>query len=115
MFLSGNSDRRGNSFAPLKRVTLQCTQNRIPGCKCGKTRKQPQGNRDWQWGRCSDNIKFGERGTRRFIDKLEKGNDARTAFNLHNNAVGRKVSWGILKWTLVLFCLTNLLNVSKFL
>ncbi|KAJ7376771.1 Protein Wnt-8b [Desmophyllum pertusum] len=42
-------------------------------------------------GGCSDDIKFGEKETRRFIDKLEKGNDARTAFNLHNNEVGRKV------------------------
>ena len=72
-------------------LTLQCRQNRIRGCRCGKTRKQPKGNSDWQWGGCSDDIKFGERETRRFIDKLEKGNDARTAFNLHNNQVGRKV------------------------
>ena len=35
---------------------------------------------------------FREKETRNFIDKLEKGNDARTAFNLHNNEVGRKVN-----------------------
>ena len=74
-------------------LTVQCRQNRIPGCRCGKTRKQPQGKSDWQWGGCSDDIKFGEKETRRFIDKLEKGNDARTAFNLHNNQVGRKVGY----------------------
>ena len=84
-----------SSAAITHQITFQCAQNRIPRCKCGKTRKQPLGNRDWQWGGCSDNIKFGEKETRRFIDKLEKGNDARTAFNLHNNAVGRKVSWVI--------------------
>ena len=72
-------------------LTMQCRQNRIPGCRCGKTREQQKGNSDWQWGGCSDDIKFGEKETRRFIDKLEKGNDARTAFNLHNNHVGRKV------------------------
>ena len=72
-------------------LTLQCRQNRIPGCRCGKTRKQPKGNSDWQWGGCSDDIKFGEKETSRIIDKLEKGNDARTAVNLHNNQVGRKV------------------------
>ena len=52
---------------------------------------QLKGNSGWQWGGCSDDIKFGEKETRRFIDKLEKGNDARTALNLHNNQVGRKV------------------------
>ena len=73
-------------------LTLQCRQNRIPGCKCGKTRRQPKGNIGWQWGGCSDDIKFGEKETRRFIDKLERGGDAaRTALNLHNNEVGRKV------------------------
>ncbi|XP_078381170.1 protein Wnt-8b-like [Oculina patagonica] len=80
-----------SSAAITHELTLQCSQNRIPGCKCGKTKKQPKGNSGWQWGGCSDNIKFGEKETRRFIDKLEKGNDARTAFNLHNNEVGRKV------------------------
>ena len=71
-------------------LTVQCRQNRIPGCRCGKTTK---GKSDWQWGGCSDDIKFGEKETKRFIDKLEKGNDARTAFNLHNNQVGRKVGY----------------------
>ena len=56
-----------------------------------ENRKQLQGDREWEWGGCSDNTKYGEKETRRFIDRLEKGNDARTAFNLHNNQVGRKV------------------------
>ena len=30
--------------------------------------------------------------TKRFIDRLEKEIDARGAFNLHNNEVGRKVA-----------------------
>lgn len=54
-------------------------------------KKPKRASDDWTWGSCSDNVKFGERETKRFIDKLEKGNDARTAFNLHNNEVGRKV------------------------
>ena len=81
-----------SSAAITHELTLQCRLNRIPGCKCGKTRKQPKANSGWQWGGCTDDIKFGEKETRRFIDKLEKGNDARTAFNLHNNEVGRKVN-----------------------
>ena len=81
-----------SSAAITHELTLQCRLNRIPGCKCAKTRKQPKSNSGWQWGGCSDDIKFGEKETRRFIDKLEKGKDARTAFNLHNNEVGRKVN-----------------------
>ena len=81
-----------SSAAITHELTLQCRLNRIPGCKCAKTRKQPKADSGWQWGGCSDDIKFGEKETRRFIDKLEKGNVARTAFNLHNNEVGRKVT-----------------------
>ena len=81
-----------SSAAITHELTLQCRLNRIPGCKCGKTRKQPNANSGWQWGGCSDDIKFGEKETKRFIDKLEKGNDARVAFNLHNNEVGREVN-----------------------
>ena len=81
-----------SSAAITHELTLQCRLNRIPGCKCGKTRKQPKAKSGWQWGGCSDDIKFGEKETKRFTDKLERGNDARTAFNLHNNGVGRKVT-----------------------
>ena len=82
-----------SSAAITHEITLQCARNKIPGCRCGKTKSRKRGNSDWQWGGCSDNIKYGEKETRRFIDKLEKGNDARTAFNLHNNHLGRKVGW----------------------
>ena len=75
-------------------ITLQCRQNKIPGCQCVEIKnKQPKGNGDWQWGGCSDNIWFGENTTRSFIDELESqvGN-ARRAVNLHNNEVGRRVN-----------------------
>ena len=72
-------------------ITYQCKQGKIPGCACAVIKKPNKPGDDWQWGGCSDNVKWGEKETRRFIDKLEKGNDARTAFNLHNNEVGRKV------------------------
>jgi len=72
-------------------LTLKCRHN-IQGCKC-KRRKLP-----YEWSKrggtvagCGDNIEFGEYETRRFFENLEKGNDARTAVNLHNNKVGREV------------------------
>ena len=73
-------------------LTLKCRHN-IRGCKC-KRRKLPH---TWEKnGRtlngCGDNVEFGEYETRRFFENLEKGNDARTAVNLHNNKVGREVT-----------------------
>lgn len=80
-----------STAAIIHEILVQCRLNRIPGCGCAGIKKQREGNGDWQWGGCSDNIRFGEKETRRFIHKLEGGNGARTAFNLHNNEVGRKV------------------------
>lgn len=80
-----------SSAAITHEITQQCKKGKIPGCTCAVIKKPKKTSDDWTWGGCSDNVKFGERETKRFIDKLEKGNDARTAFNLHNNEVGRKV------------------------
>jgi len=72
-------------------LTLKCRHN-IRGCKC-KRPKLPhtRGKNGGTWTGCGDNVEFGEYETRRFFENLEKGNDARTAVNLHNNKVGREV------------------------
>ncbi|XP_078382932.1 protein Wnt-8b-like [Oculina patagonica] len=74
-------------------ITLQCRENKIPGCRCVelKNRQQKSGTEYWQWGGCSDNIWYGENMTRSFIDSLEQGDNARKVVNLHNYDVGRKV------------------------
>ncbi|KAL9962794.1 hypothetical protein ACROYT_G031934 [Oculina patagonica] len=79
-----------STAAIIQEITLQCRMGNIPGCGCA-VRKERKGNGDWQWGGCGDNIRFGEKETRRFINILENGYNARTAFNLHNNEIGRKV------------------------
>lgn len=50
------------------------------------------GGRGWVWGGCSDNVDFGERISKLFVDALETGHDTRALINLHNNEVGRLVS-----------------------
>lgn len=69
---------------------LQCRRNNIPGCKCLKEKPLLPKSSGTVAG-CGDNIEFGQKQTRRFFEKLEKGNDARMAVNLHNNEVGRQV------------------------
>jgi len=49
------------------------------------------GGRGWIWGGCSDNIMFGEKISKQFVDALENGHDSRAAINLHNNEAGRLV------------------------
>lgn len=47
---------------------------------------------DWEWGGCSDNIDFGFKFSRAFVDTGERGRNLREKMNLHNNEAGRTVS-----------------------
>lgn len=51
------------------------------------------GVRDWEWGGCSDNIGFGFKFSREFVDTGERGRTLREKMNLHNNEAGRVVSF----------------------
>lgn len=53
---------------------------------------QVAGVRDWEWGGCSDNIGFGFKFSREFVDTGERGRSLREKMNLHNNEAGRIVS-----------------------
>lgn len=53
---------------------------------------QVAGVRDWEWGGCSDNIGFGIKFAREFVDAGERGRSLREKMNLHNNEAGRYVS-----------------------
>lgn len=68
-----------------------CSEGRIHTCSCDYRLRQPAGQ-DWKWGGCSDNIKFGYRFSRQFIDSIEQGEDLRYMVNKQNNEAGRRVS-----------------------
>ncbi|XP_058957310.2 protein Wnt-2-like [Pocillopora verrucosa] len=79
-----------STAAVINEVAQQCQRSRIPGCSCD-LKKEDNGNEDFQWGGCGDNVKFGEKEARRFINVFMNGNNARKAFHFHNSEVGRKV------------------------
>lgn len=60
------------------------------------------GGPGWLWGGCSDNMEFGEKISRQYVDAQETGQDSRAAVNLHNNEVGRLVGFGFLTIRLIL-------------
>lgn len=75
-------------------ITRACSQGELKSCSCDPkkkgTTKDSKGNFDW--GGCSDNIDYGIKFARAFVDAKErKGKDARALMNLHNNRAGRKV------------------------
>jgi len=74
-------------------VARSCSEGQIDTCACDyRNNKRPNGL-DWEWGGCSDNIEFGYRFARTFVDAAERGRDLRFVMNLHNNEAGRLVSW----------------------
>lgn len=75
-------------------ITRACSQGELKSCSCDPkkkgTAKDSKGHFDW--GGCSDNIDYGIKFARAFVDAKErKGKDARALMNLHNNRAGRKV------------------------
>lgn len=48
---------------------------------------------DWEWGGCGDNVNFGFKRSRDFMDApYRKRSDIKTLVKLHNNDAGRLVS-----------------------
>ena len=68
-------------------------QNRVTagGSGVGSTSRGGDTRMEWQWGGCSDNVEFGRKFSREFIDASENARDLRCAVNVHNNEAGRLV------------------------
>lgn len=61
--------------------------------KIGKNFALPDG--DWEWGGCGDNVHFGLRKSKEFLDSIryKRRSDIKTLVKLHNNNAGRLVSY----------------------
>ena len=79
------------SAAVAHSVSQACSEGTVYTCSCGHNNPTRRTHRDWEWGGCSDNIKFGYKFSQEFIDVVERGRDLRFMMNLHNNEAGRTV------------------------
>ncbi|XP_022092864.1 protein Wnt-8-like [Acanthaster planci] len=80
-----------SSAGVMYSLTRNCSLGQFENCGCDESKRGGKaGGKDWQWGGCSDNIKFGERISKVFVDGMERGEDALALMNLHNNDIGRK-------------------------
>ncbi|KAH8271055.1 hypothetical protein KR018_004904 [Drosophila ironensis] len=88
------------SAAVTHSIARACSEGTIESCTCDYSHqsRSPQANhqagsvagvRDWEWGGCSDNIGFGFKFSREFVDTGERGRNLREKMNLHNNEAGR--------------------------
>lgn len=90
------------SAAVTYSVARACAEGTVESCTCDYTHQvrapaaapgsAAAGVRDWEWGGCSDNIGYGFRFSRAFVDAGERGRNLREKMNLHNNEAGRAVS-----------------------
>lgn len=59
----------------------------------------PTSTERWQWGGCSDNVRFGLKKSREFMDsRYRKRSDIKTLIKLHNHNAGRLVSKFCFEW-----------------
>ena len=80
-----------SSAGVVHEVTRACSRGELKDCTCDTNRKG-RSRKGFEWGGCSDNIAFGLRFAKLFVDSREQERDARAKMNLHNNFVGRRVS-----------------------
>ncbi|XP_023228816.1 protein Wnt-1-like [Centruroides sculpturatus] len=69
-------------------VSRACSEGLMETCTCDYRHRGPTGA-DWEWGGCNDNVDFGYKFARAFVDAAERGRDLRYIMNLHNNEAGR--------------------------
>ncbi|KAJ3586228.1 hypothetical protein NHX12_012628 [Muraenolepis orangiensis] len=73
-------------------LTRACSQGELKTCNCDphKRGRASDEHGDFDWGGCSDNIHYGIKFAKVFIDAKERTvRDARALMNLHNNRCGR--------------------------
>ncbi|KAF6722500.1 Protein Wnt-2b [Oryzias melastigma] len=73
-------------------ITRACSQGELKICSCDSHKRGlgSDSNGEFEWGGCSDNINFGIKFAKAFVDAREKMvKDARALMNLHNNRCGR--------------------------
>ncbi|XP_014277212.1 protein Wnt-4 [Halyomorpha halys] len=72
-------------------VTRACSSGKLTECSCDPRVRLRKPRKHWQWGGCSEDIHYGEKFSREFIDCFEDPNTAEGLMNLHNNEAGRRV------------------------
>ncbi|XP_068452757.1 protein Wnt-5a [Clinocottus analis] len=79
-------------------VSRACREGELSSCGCSRAARPKDLPRDWLWGGCGDNLNYGYRFSKEFVDAREreksypKGSyeSARLMMNIHNNEAGRR-------------------------
>lgn len=79
-------------------IARGCRDGQLDSCGCSSTTRPQDLKQEWGWGGCGDNIQYGYKFSKNFIDIREletrevRGSDShgRQLMNIHNNEVGRR-------------------------
>ncbi|GFO13636.1 protein wnt [Plakobranchus ocellatus] len=71
-------------------VTRACSKGELAKCGCDKKAARWQPAVNFEWGGCSDNIRYGARFSKKFVDSVELEEKDHGSMNLWNNGAGRK-------------------------
>ncbi|XP_053626263.1 protein Wnt-2b-like [Cherax quadricarinatus] len=71
-------------------VTRACSRGELTECGCDERIRQRPTRGRWEWGGCSEDLRFGEYFSKEFVDAREARNTADGLMNLHNNEAGRR-------------------------
>lgn len=82
-------------------ISRACREGELSTCGCSRAARPKDLPRDWLWGGCGDNVDYGYRFAREFVDAREREKNfargseeqGRVLMNLQNNEAGRMVSW----------------------
>ncbi|KAL6088568.1 hypothetical protein STEG23_030562 [Scotinomys teguina] len=80
-------------------ISRACREGELTTCGCSRTARPKDLPRDWLWGGCGDNVEYGYRFAKEFVDAREreknfaKGSEeqGRALMNLQNNEAGRRL------------------------
>lgn len=89
-----------SSAGVIHSVSRSCREGELSKCGCSKASRPKDMARDWIWGGCGDNIEYGYRFAKYFVDTRERDKNhrrgsrelGRMLMNLHNNEAGLRVS-----------------------
>merc|ERR550525_323361 len=79
-------------------ISRGCRDGQLASCGCSEARRPRDLRKEWIWGGCGDNIHYGYKFAKNFIDireremNVQRGtkDHGRQLMNLHNNEAGRR-------------------------
>ncbi|ESO85170.1 hypothetical protein LOTGIDRAFT_130786, partial [Lottia gigantea] len=86
-------------------ISRACREGELSKCGCSRARRPKDLHRDWIWGGCGDNIEYGYKFAKAFVDMREKEKNhprhsrdlSRMLMNVHNNEAGRRAVYNFAK------------------